>query len=226
MFINPYYLLFMLPALILSLFCQFRVKSTYAKYDKVGNARRITGADAATRVLKGGGVFDVSINKIGGTLSDHFDPRSKCINLSSAVHDKSTIASVGIAAHEAGHAIQHNCGYAPIKWRTALVPVCNLGSRIGPWLIILGLFLEFAGLYYVGLIAFGTVALFQLVTLPVEFNASSRALAALESSGALSDEELKGAKKVLSAAAMTYVAALVTSCLQILYYVSLANRRE
>ncbi len=216
----------MLPALILSLICQLKVKSTYAKYDKVGNARRITGAEAAQRVLRGGGVTDVSIGKISGTLTDHFDPNSKIINLSTAVHDKATIASVGIAAHEAGHAIQHNVGYAPIKWRTALVPVCNLGSRIGPWLIILGLVLNFAGLYYVGLIGFSAVALFQFVTLPVEFNASRRAMEALEASGTLSDDELNGAKKVLSAAAMTYVAALVSSLMQVFYYISLFNRRE
>ena len=216
----------MLPALILSLICQFKVKSTYAKYDKVGNARRITGAEAAQRVLKGGGVFDVSIGKINGTLTDHFDPGSKTINLSTAVHDKSTIAAVGIAAHEAGHAIQHNVGYAPIKWRTALVPVCNIGSSIGPWLIILGLALNFAGLYYVGLIGFSAVAVFQLVTLPVEFNASRRAMEALESTGTLSDDELKGARKVLSAAAMTYVAALVTSLMQVLYYISLFNKKR
>ena len=226
MYINPTYLIFMLPALILSLICQFKVKSTYAKYDKVGNDRRITGAEAAQRVLRGGGVFDVSVGKIGGTLTDHFDPGSKSINLSAAVHDKSTIASVGIAAHEAGHAIQHNEGYGPIKLRTALVPVCNIGSSVGPWLIILGLILGIGELYYVGLIAFGAVALFQLVTLPVEFNASRRAMEALESSGTLSDDELKGARRVLTAAAMTYVAALVTSIMQILYYVSMSNRRR
>ncbi len=216
----------MLPALILSLICQFMVKSTYAKYDKVGNARRITGAEAAQRVLKGGGVFDVSIGKVNGTLTDHFDPGSKSINLSTAVHDKATISSVGIAAHEAGHAIQHNEGYAPIKLRTALVPVCNIGSNIGPILILIGLLLNFAGLYYVGLIGFGAVALFQFVTLPVEFNASRRAMAALESWGVLSDEELKGAKKVLTAAAMTYVAALVSSIMQVLYYITLFNKRR
>lgn len=216
----------MLPALILSLICQFKVKSTYAKYDKIGNSRRITGAEAAQRVLRGGGVTDVAIGKINGTLTDHFDPNGKIINLSTAVHDKSTIASVGIAAHEAGHAIQHNVGYAPIKWRTALVPVCNLGSQVGPWLIIIGLLLNFAGLYYVGLIGFSAVALFQFVTLPVEFNASRRAMEALEASGTLSDDELKGAKKVLSAAAMTYVAALVSSLMQIFYYISIFNRRE
>ncbi len=216
----------MLPALILSLVCQLMVKTTYAKYDKVGNSRRMTGAEAAQRVLKGGGVFDVSVGKIGGTLTDHFDPGSKAINLSAAVHDKSTIASVGIAAHEAGHAIQHNVGYAPIKLRTALVPVCNIGSQVGPWLIILGLILGIGQLYYVGLIGFSAVALFQIVTLPVEFNASRRAMEALESTGVLSADELKGARRVLTAAAMTYVAALVTSIMQILYYVSLSKKRR
>lgn len=221
--VNINYILFILPAFILSLICQFRVKSTYAKYDKVLNARRITGAHAAQRVLNYGSVLDVSVNSIKGTLTDHYDPRTNCINLSNAVYTNASIASVGIAAHEAGHAIQHSVGYTPIKWRTALVPICNLGSSIAPWLIMLGLFLNMAGLYFVGLIAFSTVALFQLVTLPVEFNASRRALEALESSGVLSDDELKGAKKVLSAAAMTYVAALAMSFMQILYYVSLFN---
>ena len=221
--VNYNYILFILPAFILSLICQFRVKSTYAKYDKVLNARRITGANAAERVLKYGNVLGVSVNSIKGTLTDHYDPRTNCINLSNAVYTNASIASVGIAAHEAGHAIQHSVGYTPIKWRTALVPVCNLGSSIAPWLIMLGLFLNMAGLYFVGLIAFGTTALFQLVTLPVEFNASRRALEAIESSGVLSDDELKGAKKVLSAAAMTYVAALAMSFMQILYYVSIFN---
>lgn len=221
MIINIEYILFILPAFLLSLICQFKVKSTYAKYDKIANARRMTGAEAAQRVLKHGNVFGVSVNSIGGTLTDHYDPKTNHINLSSAVYSNASIASVGIAAHEAGHAIQHDCGYAPIKWRTALVPICNLGSSAAPWLIMLGLILEIAELYFVGLIAFSTVALFQLVTLPVEFNASRRALEALEVSGSLSDDELKGAKKVLSAAAMTYVAALAMSFMQILYYVSL-----
>ena len=224
--INYSYMLFMLPVFILSLVCQASVKSTYAKYSKIVNYRRMTGAQAAERVLKGGGVYGVNVNSIQGTLTDHFDPQSNHINLSSGVYSGNSIASVGVAAHEAGHAIQHHTDYAFIKLRMALVPVCNIGSKIGPWLILLGLVLEIAGLYYLGLIGFGLVALFQLVTLPVEFDASKRALQALSDTGTLNEEELKGARKVLRAAAMTYVAALAVSCMQILYYISIGNRRR
>lgn len=226
MLINYSYILFMLPVFIFSLICQFSVKSTYAKYSKIPNGRRMTGAQAAERVIKHSGIYGVKINAINGTLTDHYDPRSNNINLSGDVFSGYSIASVGVAAHEAGHAVQHNSEYAFIKLRTALVPACNIGSRIGPWLILLGLALNMAGLYYLGLIGFTLVALFQLVTLPVEFNASRRALCVLKDTGMLNDEELNGARKVLRAAAMTYVAALASSCMQILYYLSIGNRRR
>ncbi len=227
--INYYYIVYMLPAIIISMICQAAVTSTFNKYSKVRNARGITGRDAAETVLRMGAdgepIEDVIVTSVSGSLTDHFDPREGQIRLSEPVYDKSTISAVGVAAHEAGHAVQHATGYAMIKLRTALVPVCNFGAKVSPLLIVLGLFLSSA-LYEIGVLLFCTVALFQLVTLPVEFNASRRALLAIEQSGMLSDEELKGAKKVLTAAAMTYVAALFTSLMQIFYYVNLGRRNN
>lgn len=225
MIFDPMYLLFMLPGLLLSIWAQFKVKSSFKKYSKVNSERRLTGREAARMILDQNGMRDVEVEKIAGNLTDHYDPRQNVIRLSDPVYDSASIAAVGIAAHEAGHAVQHKTGYAFIKLRMSIIPICNLGSSLAPWLILLGLWMQILELYWAGIIAFSLVALFQLVTLPVEFNASKRAVLILESNGTLSANELHGTKKVLSAAALTYVAALLTSLLQILYFVLRARRR-
>lgn len=219
------YLLYMAPVILLSMWAQFMVSSSFKKYSKVASRKGITGREAAEMILNRNGINDVSIDRIAGNLTDHFDPRTNRISLSEAVYNATSVAAIGIAAHEAGHVVQHKTGYAFIKLRMAILPVCNIGSKVGPLLIILGLVLSSLQMFWAGIILFGAVAVFQLVTLPVEFNASSRAVAILESSGTLDSDELRGAKKVLSAAAITYVAALLTSLMQILYYISRANRR-
>ncbi len=216
----------MLPVIILSAVCQMWVRSTYNKYSKITNARRMTGAQAAFYVMRNTEADGVKIASVGGTLTDNYNPSTDTVNLSEGVHSAMSIASVGIAAHEAGHAVQHHSGYAPIKLRSFLVPVCNLGSSAAPILILLGILLDMAGLYMLGILGFCAIALFQLVTLPVEFNASKRAMRSLEECGILNDDELKGARKVLTAAAMTYVAALATSVMQIFYYTTVFNRRR
>ena len=226
MYFDPYYLIYIAPAILLGLFAQVRVTSAFNKYSKVNAQRGLTGKDAARAILDRHGLYNVDVRRIAGELTDNFDPRSNVINLSTPVYDSHSIAAIGIAAHEAGHAVQHQTGYWFIKLRMAIIPVCNIGASISPLLIILGFVLNMAGLYWLGIILFGTVALFQLVTLPVEFNASKRAIAILESNGTLTTEELKGARAVLSAAALTYVAALLTSIMQLFYYLSFSNRRK
>ena len=228
------YLLFMLPALLLGLYAQIMVKVNYSRYSKVISRSGRTGREAAERVLQMNGVGGVRIGRVGGTLTDHYDPRSNSINLSQGVYDSATVAAIGVAAHEAGHAVQYAKNYAPIKLRMAIIPVCNIGTRLGPLLIILGFFLSYMAetmitvgntLYFIGLILFCTVALFQLVTLPVELNASRRALKAL-SGGVMEKSELPGVRKVLTAAALTYVAALVSAVMQVIYYASRYRPRE
>ena len=223
------YLLFMLPALLLGVIAQLMVKSRYNKFSKIASARGLTGADAARAVLEANGVYNVGIGRVSGELTDHYNPQSNVINLSSGVYGSKSIAAIGIAAHEAGHALQYAENYSPIKFRMSLVPICNIGSRLGPILIIVGALLSYAAaslvsigtlLYFAGLVIFSAVALFQLVTLPVELNASNRAIKSLERYNILDGDELKGAKKVLVAAALTYVAALFTAIMQILYYAS------
>ncbi len=228
------YLLFMLPALLLGLYAQIMVKVNYSRYSKVISRSGLTGREAAERVLQMNGVGGVRIGRVGGTLTDHYDPRSNNINLSQGVYDSATVAAIGVAAHEAGHAVQYAKNYAPIKLRMAIIPVCNIGTRLGPLLIILGFFLSYMAesmitvgntLYFIGLILFCTVALFQLVTLPVELDASRRALKAL-SGGVMEKSELPGVRKVLTAAALTYVAALVSAVMQVIYYASRYRPRE
>lgn len=226
----------MLPALILGIGAQILVKTRFNKFSKVASKRGLTGAEAARLVLQAGGVNDVSIGRVSGNLTDHYDPKNNSISLSDSVHDSRSIAAIGVAAHEAGHALQYAYNYAPIKFRMAMVPVTRIGSMLGPILIVVGCALTYAAsaasheigmvIYAVGLALFSAVALFQLATLPVEIDASSRALVALERVGALDNAELSGAKKVLTAAAMTYVAALITSIMQILYYVSRFKPRD
>lgn len=225
------YLIFMLPALLLGLWAQFKVKSTFSKYKNINNSRGMTGEEAARMILDKNGLSYVRIERVSGELTDHYDPRDNVIRLSSSVYHSTSIGAIGVAAHEAGHAVQHAEEYTPIKLRNAIIPVCNFGSSVGPVMIVIGCL--FSGqfgrsLIFLGILLFSMVALFQLVTLPVEFDASSRALSVIRDSGMFADKDYKGAKKVLSAAAMTYVAALITSILQILYYVTrfLGGRRR
>jgi hypothetical protein len=207
-----------LPALLLSIYAQFKVKSTYSRFSKVSTYRGITGAQAAREILRSAGVHGVDIELTRGFLSDHYDPRSRVLRLSESVYAGDSIASVGVAAHEAGHAIQHAHGYAPLKLRSALVPVSSLGSNLAWPLLIIGFIFMAQSLILAGIVFFSLAVLFQIVTLPVEFNASSRALQALPASGILSDSEVAGARKVLTAAALTYVAAATAAVLQLVYF--------
>ncbi len=220
------YILYMLPAMLLAIWAQISVKSTFSKYQQIGNSRGMSGSDAARAILDANGLRHVRVERVPGSLTDHYDPRTETIRLSDSVYASTSVSAVGVAAHEAGHAVQHATGYGPLTLRNAIIPVCNIGSRIAPYLIMAGLIFSIVQLYLAGIAAFSLVALFQLITLPVEFNASHRALAALSQTGGMSSEDLRGAKKVLTAAAMTYVAALFTSFMQILYYLSRLNRRK
>ena len=222
------YILFMLPVFVLGLIAQSKVNSAYKKYSAVPNSRGLTGAQAAELILRHYGISDVSIVPVSGKLTDHYSPNEKVIRLSDGVFNSRSVAAVGIACHEAGHAAQHAEGYLPKKVRTALVPFCNFGSRYGILIAFIGMFIaalsNFAAvgemMVYIGLALYALVAVFQLATLPVEFNASKRAMQVIESDGLLYDEqERRGAGKVLSAAAMTYVAALATSVANLLYYI-------
>jgi Zn-dependent membrane protease YugP len=223
MYYDPQYLLMMLPVLLISLYAQWKVNSSFKKYSKVRNQRYLTGAQAAEAVLRANGVQNVRIERVRGNLTDHYDPKTNVIRLSDSVYDSPTISAVGVAAHEAGHAVQYAVGYAPIHLRAAMVGITNFGSQFGIILLMIGLLLSAASLFYIGIILFSLTAVFQLVTLPVEFNASRRAMVAIEDTGLLSDTEARGARKVLSAAALTYVAALLTSVMQLLYYISRFN---
>jgi Zn-dependent membrane protease YugP len=218
MIFDPLYLLIMAPAFIFSLITSFWVKSAFRKYSKVATASGLTGAQAAARVMRSGGVNDVQIEATRGFLSDHYDPSKKVLRLSPDVYQGRSIASIGVAAHEAGHAIQDAAGYFPMRVRTAIVPIASIGSNISWWLLIGGAILGLAGLIKIGAILFTAVVAFQIVTLPVEINASRRALAAISSSGILIAEEKTGARKVLTAAAMTYVAAAATAILTLVYF--------
>lgn len=211
-----YYFILVIPALILSLIAQAKVKTTYAKMSKVMNSRGLTGAMAAEAVLRYYGITDVRIEQVAGSLTDHFDPRSNVIRLSEGVYNAPSIAAVGIACHEAGHAAQHAESYKPIAMRNAVLPVANIGSASGLWIALIGLAMNVRIMILIGIILYAFVAVFQLVTLPVEFNASSRALKVIEETNMLQGEEYQGAKKVLSAAAMTYVAALLVSVMSLL----------
>ncbi|HNY63948.1 MAG TPA: zinc metallopeptidase [Deltaproteobacteria bacterium] len=223
MIFDPLYLIMIVPALLLSIYAQVKVKSTYSKFSQVPTFRGVTGAQAAQMILKASGVHDVSIEITRGFLSDHYDPRSKVLRLSESVYAGNSIASVGVAAHEAGHAIQDAFAYAPLKLRSALVPVSNLGSNLSWPLLIIGFIFMSQSLILAGILFFTLAVLFQIITLPVEFNASSRALTALPATGILSEDEVKGARKVLSAAALTYVAAASAAILQLLYFIMRAG---
>ena len=213
---DPTYMLIIISALI-SLFAQFLVNSRFSKYSRVRSRSGMTGAQAAERILQSQGIYDVAIQRVSGKLTDQYDPRNKTLNLSDAVYASTSVAAVGVAAHECGHAIQHARGYAPLSFRSALVPVANIGSQLSWLFIILGIF--FGGshtLIMIGILMFSAAVLFQLVTLPVEFNASGRALKLLSETGILQKDEVSDTRKVLSAAALTYVAAAATAVLQLL----------
>lgn len=213
------YLVLVLPAILLAVWASANVNRTFKKYANQHSRRGITGAEAARKVLDANGLYHIRIEHISGSLTDHYDPRGNVIRLSDSVYGNTSTAAIGVACHEAGHAVQHAVGYAPIKLRTAIIPITNIGSKLAMPLILLGLLFMNTQLYYLvyaGILCFSFSALFQLVTLPTEFNASRRALSAIESGNLLYDNELAGAKKTLRAAALTYVAALAVSLAQLL----------
>ena len=224
------YFLLVLPCVIFSLWASSSVNSTFKRYSSVLSSQRITGAQAAQRVLSGNGVTNVRIERIAGNLTDHYDPRANVIRLSDSVYDSTSVAAIGVACHEAGHAVQYAQNYAPIKLRAAIIPITNIGSKLAMPLILAGLVLTVLGsfsntLVLLGIACFGLSVVFQLVTLPVEFNASRRAMDAIEQTGMLTEEEQRGAKKTLSAAAMTYVAATAVALAQLLRLVLLFGNR-
>ncbi len=215
-FYDYYYIVLVLPMILIAMFAQFNVQGTFKKYSKVISSRRMTGYDAARRILDANGLKNVEIKRVAGELTDHYDPRTNVVSLSENVYDSTSVAAIGVAAHESGHAVQHAVGYVPIKVRMAIIPVTQIASNLAMPLVLIGLMLAYPPLAILGCIFFGAATVFQLVTLPVEFNASKRALVALEDTGILGREEIAGSKKVLSAAAMTYVAALAVSLAQLL----------
>nr|WP_314780851.1 zinc metallopeptidase [uncultured Treponema sp.] len=226
MYFDYYYLVLVVPTLLLSLYAQFKVKSAFSKYSQVQTIRKISGKEAAALLLRSNSISNVSIQRIGGSLSDHYDPSHKVLRLSEPVYDKTSIAAVGVAAHETGHAIQDKEKYAPLVLRSTLVPVANIGSSAGPYLALAGIIFRMNLLLNIGIILFACAVLFYLVTLPVEIDASRRALKVLEHNAVLSQEELKGAKKVLSAAALTYVASALTAMANLLRLILISRDRR
>ncbi|MCI9422212.1 peptidase [Lachnospiraceae bacterium WCA-9-b2] len=225
---DPTYILVVI-GLVICLLASAKMKSTFSKYSKVRNHSGITGRQAAEQILRQAGIYDVQIEHIAGDLTDHYDPRSKVLRLSDATYNSVSVAALGVAAHECGHAIQHDTGYAPLQIRGALVPVVNFGSAIAWPLILIGLFFNSQSsmlFLNLGILAFSLAVLFQIVTLPVEFNASSRAIRILGGSGILYEDEVNATKKVLFAAALTYVAGAVSAALQLLRIILLANNRR
>lgn len=233
MYISYQYMMVLLPAMILSLYAQSKVNSTFRKYEKTRNAFGLTGAQVAQRLLQAAGIYDVQIQPVRGSLTDHYDPSHKVLRLSESVYNSTSLSAVGVAAHETGHAVQHANGYAPLKIRSALVPVTNLGSRAAMPLILIGILFGFQQgseignmLVQLGIIFFSFAVVFSLVTLPVEFNASSRAVKMLDEYGILSGEEISPVKKVLRAAALTYVASAAVAIAQLLRLLLLFGRRR
>ena len=225
-YMDEYYIVLVVPALIISMLAQFLVKSTFNKYSKIGSSKNMTGAEVARYLLKANGIIDVQVMQVKGNLTDHYDPRKKVLRLSDATYASTSVAAIGVAAHETGHAIQHDVKYGPLALRSSLVPVANIGSSAGPYIAVLGLFLGMSVIINIGLLMFAAAILFYLITLPVEFNASSRAIEALDSSGLLVGNELKSAKKVLNAAAMTYVASALVAVASFIRLLLIAGQRR
>lgn len=227
MFFWDWTMILLIPAILLSLYAQFKISASYKKYSKIRSRSGLTGAQAARMILNNHGLYDVQVEPIGGSLSDHYDPRTRVIRLSKDVYQGSSLSSVAVAAHETGHALQHAAGYAPMQLRSAFVPVANIGSGAGPILILLGLFIPtFDWLLQLGIFAFTFAVLFQVITLPVEYNASSRALSLLQDGRMLGSDEVQGARSVLNAAALTYVAAALAAVLQLARFMLIASGRS
>lgn len=222
MYFDSTYIFIVLPAVLLALLAQTMVSSTFRKYKKVLSRSGVTAERVVCDILRNNGINDVRVERVSGDLTDHYDPKSKVIRLSDSVYGSSSVAAIGVAAHEAGHAVQYAENYRSIKWRAAIIPITQFGSNAAPILLLLGLVFSFYPICYIGLVLFSAVVLFQLVTLPVEFNASRRALDTLNG-GILTESETKGAAKVLRAAALTYVAALVVALANLLRYIVLAQ---
>lgn len=220
-----YSLLFFL-SMGLSIFAQFKVKSTFAKYSKVFSSRNFTGRQAAEALMQAFGIGNVRVEKVGGSLTDHYDPSSKILRLSEPVYGSTSISAVGVAAHETGHALQDKESYGPLILRGTLVPAANIGSTLGPYMAMIGMMLGFAHLLTAGIILFSVAVLFYIITLPVEFDASRRAVVMLRKTGVLTEEELRGVKAVLTAAALTYIASALTAVLNLLYFISAAKERR
>lgn len=226
MYFDTTYIVLVLPAVLFALWASSNVNSTFKKYSNVQSSSGYTGFDAARRILDANGLQNIRIEHVSGNLTDHYDPKAGVIRLSDSVYSNNSAAAIGVAAHEAGHAVQHATGYSPLALRNAIIPICNIGSNLAMPLVLLGLLLGALGLCYLGIIAFAASTFFQLITLPVEFNASKRAMVALESSGRFSDTDLKNASKTLRAAALTYVAALAVSLANLLRLIAIVNRRR
>lgn len=225
-YFDPTYVLVLVGA-ILSMWASFKVKSTFERYSQERSSAGMTGAQTAEAILRNNGIYDVRVERVNGSLTDHYDPRTKVVRLSDSVYNSTSVAAIGVAAHECGHVLQHHQNYAPLKIRTALVPAANIGSKAGIPIIILGVILSYNSLLIqIGIWVFALAVLFQLVTLPVEFNASNRALACIENYGIVTEEERRKSAKVLRAAAYTYVAAAAASILQLLRLILLFGRRR
>ncbi|MBR5270967.1 MAG: zinc metallopeptidase [Clostridia bacterium] len=222
---DPTYVLVLI-AFALTLFASFGVKGTFSKYDKIKNSQGITAYDAARRILDANGLNHIRIERVSGNLTDHYSPKENVIRLSDATYNSTSVAAIGVAAHECGHAVQYKLGYAPIKLRNSLVGIVNISNALSMPLFLVGLIFGLTKLAFLGAILFGVVLLFQIITLPVEFNASGRALKTLSQMNILADSELKGARKTLKAAAMTYVASVAATALQVLRLLLIANNRR
>ena len=223
--IDPMYILTIIMAIV-CMIASHRVSSVYKKYNRVRSMSGLTGCQAALEILRRNGVMDVSVQHVPGELTDHFDPRTNTVNLSDATYNSNSVAAVGVAAHECGHVMQHQTGYIPLKIRSAIVPVANFGSKAGIPIVVLGMFMSFSPLITIGIWVFSLAVLFQVVTLPVELDASHRALVMLEDYGILAEEEVGMSKQVLSAAAMTYVASAAAAVIQLLRLIFLNRRRD
>lgn len=225
-FYDYYYMILVVPAMFLALWAQYKVRSTYRKYSRISNTKRITGAQAAQIVLSNYGINDVAVECISGELTDHYDPKAKVIRLSENVYSNSSIAAIGVACHEAGHAAQHAEAYLPIKIRNLIIPVCNIGSMLGIPLALVGYFFGFQPLISIGLLLYAAIALFHVATLPVELNASHRAMRVISDNNLLLDDEQAGARKVLTAAAMTYIASMIVALANLLRLFLRLNRNS